>query len=402
MQESTNSLALSVMTEGQQLVALLECFLGDNYHIRRNVINDVMEYQTIKSEGEPPAEWAVLTDAVFNMMVLEARKAGIDGAVRQVMKELVYSDSVEPYNPVTHYLDSLPEWDGKDRMEALLLRLPGITSEQVYFGCRWLMSCVAHWAGMDSLYGNQTVLTLVGAQGCGKSSFAQRLLPAHLRSLYLDHLNLSNKFDKEMALSNNMLVNIDELDQVSSRQQAHLKQVLTKSNVNSRKIFAKNQENRPRVASFIATTNNPHPLNDPTGSRRFLCIRIPEGRVIDNLTPIDYDQLYAQVLYLVREEKMPYWFNDDEVRRIQSLNRHFYAQQDIEKVVAGVVRKPEENEQYKPLSSSQIVNLMTKEFPGFKNDRSLQTRLGLILNDMGIERKRTSKGFVYNCVSCVA
>ena len=36
-----------------------------------------------------------------------------------------------------------------------------------------------------------------------------------------------------------------------------------------------------------------HPLCDPTGSRRYLCLRVPDGEFIDNSSVINYDQLYA-------------------------------------------------------------------------------------------------------------
>ena len=52
------------------------------------------------------------------------------------------------------------------------------------------------------------------------STFVARLLPPELRVYYLDHLNLSNKFDKEMALTNNLLVNLDELDAIRPSQHA--------------------------------------------------------------------------------------------------------------------------------------------------------------------------------------
>ena len=216
--------------------------------------------------------------------------------------------------------EHLPKWDGENHVAKLFNRLPGVDSELTGFLATWLRSVVAHWLQMDTIHGNECVPTLIGAQGCGKTTFFVRLLPPHLRIYYLDHLNLSNKFDKEMALTNNLLVNLDEFDAIPPSQHASLKQTLSKSKVNGRPIFGASQEDRPRYASFVATTNNPHPLTDVTGSRRYICLTIPEGKYIDNTGEIDYDQLYAQVLYELREQKSPYWFNNDEVARIQQLN----------------------------------------------------------------------------------
>ena len=82
---------------------------------------------------------------------------------------------------------------------------------------------------------------------------------------YLDHLNLSNKFDKEMALTSDLFVNLDELDAIPNSQQPSLKQTLSKNKVNGRPIYGASQEDRPRYASFVATTNSLHPLKDPSG-----------------------------------------------------------------------------------------------------------------------------------------
>ena len=154
---------------------------------------------------------------------------------------------------------------------------------------------------MDELHANECVPTLIGPQGCGKTTFLRRLLPQQLRQYYLDHLNLSNKFDKEMALTNNLLVNLDELEAIRPSQHAALKQLLSKNKVNGRKIYADSQDDRTRYASFTATTNNRHPLTDATGSRRYICVAIPEGQIIDNSGTIDYNQLYAQLVYEVKE-----------------------------------------------------------------------------------------------------
>ena len=113
---------------------------------------------------------------------------------------------IPAFNPIRDYLDSLPQWDGKNHVAELFGRLPGITTEQLSWCSVWLRSVVAHWMGMDPLHGNECVPVLIGPQGCGKSTFAVRLLPEHLRQYYLDHINFGNKFDCDMALTHNLLV----------------------------------------------------------------------------------------------------------------------------------------------------------------------------------------------------
>lgn len=138
----------------------------------------------------------------------------------------------------------------------------------------WLRSAVAHCLEMDVLQGNDTVATLMGEQGCGKTVYCRRLLPPSLQQYFLDRMNLSNKFDKDMALTNNMIVVLDALDPYATNQQASPEQALSRSTVNARPIYRGAPTVRHRYASFLATTNHPQPLTDPTGSRRYVCIRI--------------------------------------------------------------------------------------------------------------------------------
>jgi predicted P-loop ATPase len=238
---------------------------------------------------------------------------------------------------------------------------------------------------MDTIHGNECVPTLIGAQGCGKTTFIVRLLPPHLREYYLDHLNLSNKFDKEIALTNNLLVNLDELDAIRPSQHAALKQTLSKNKVNGRPIYGASQEDRPRYASFVATTNNPHPLTDVTGSRRYICLTIPEGMYIDNAGEINYEQLYAQVLYELREQKSPYWFNNTEVARIQELNLKFMEQKDIVDVVNSCFRKPEADEHSHSMNCTHLLHLIRKEYPSIKNRHAEKVALGKAMMELGYE-----------------
>ena len=223
-----------------------------------------------------------------------------------------------------------------------------------------------------------------------------------MRQYYLDHLNLSNKFDKEMALTNNLLVNIDEFETIRPSQQSSLKQTISKSKVNGRPIFGRAQEDRLRYASFVATTNNPHPLQDPTGSRRYICLSTPKGQLIDNSGIIDYEQLYAQVLYELRELKAPYWFNNDEVRRLQELNLEYMQQKDIAEIIVACFRKPKEGETGKSMNCAQMLKIIQKEYPSVKSDHSTKVHIGLAMKDLGYEHLSHNNVAVYKVIPLIA
>ena len=381
----------------------VEHFLHERYQFRLNVLNRKVEDVTKASEdevvGDADARWQPLSDRDLNSIILDAKREEVcEGNPKADIELVLHSKEVCAYDPIREYLEHLPQWDGQNHVAQLFSRLPGLSSEQMGYLATWLRSSVAHWLQMDTLHGNECVPTLIGAQGCGKTTFLRRLLPQHLRQYYLDHLNLSNKFDKEMALTNNLLVNLDELEAIRPSQQSNLKQTLSKSKVNGRPIFGRVQEDRLRYASFVATTNNPHPLTDATGSRRYICLTIPEGMFIDNSGDIDYDQLYAQVMHELRELKSPYWFNNDEVARIQELNHEYMEQKDIAEMVAICFRKPAEGESAKRMSSTEILKEIRKAYPSVPITMSAKVTVGLALKELGYEHTECSHVKFYKVV----
>ena len=393
-----NGEAVATSQEGALVV---ELFLNENYRFRRNLLNGKVEFMTLpESEG---ANWRPLTQEALNSILLKAEREHIveKGSPSAHIKMYVQSEEVPEFNPVLEFLNNLPQWDGKNHVAEVFSRLPGISTEQHHFLAIWIRSMVAHWLQMDMLHGNECVPTLIGDQGCGKTTFVRRLLPPQLRQYYLDHLNLSNKFDKEMALTNNLLVNLDELDAIRPSQHAALKQTLSKSKVNGRPIFGRAQEDRLRFASFVATTNNPHPLTDPTGSRRYICLEIPEGQLIDNEGDIDYEQLYAQVLYELREVKAPYWFNNLEVKRIQQLNQNFMEKKDIAEILNACIRKPEEGEVAQAMDCKQLLELVQKEYPLVQNTRSTKIHIGLAMKESGYESTKRGNRPFYKVIPIV-
>jgi GTPase SAR1 family protein len=416
---------MAVETPGASQLGTLatELFLMENYRFRRNILNGKVEFATLPkaaqtAEGntvgtsdslssasdEADLEFRTLTPAALNSIVIRAKKEQVleKGSPKTEISEWVDSEEVPEYNPVQYFLGHLPVWDGQNHIARVFSRIPGLSSELQNYLTIWFRSAVAHWIQMDMLHGNECVPTFIGLQGCGKTTFVRRLLPVNLREYYLDHLNLANKFDKEMALTNNLLVNLDELDAIRPSQQASLKQTLSVSKVNGRPIFGRTQEDRPRFASFVATTNNRHPLKDTTGSRRYICIQIPDGQLIDNTGEIDYGQLYAQVVYELQELRAPYWFNNDEVARIQQLNQEFMDQKDLGEMFAACFRQPHEGEMAKKMNCAQMINIIQHEYPSLQNTVGNRVRLGKMLSAAGFKSKDHSHVIYYEVVPLAA
>ena len=395
--------ASEAMTGMQETIFEVESFLHENYMFRRNVLSGKTEVAPVAGNNGMVPQWKAVTTEVMNSIVRHAMKSGVGGSrsSKVFIEEYICSSDIPDFNPVRDFLESLPAWDGENHVANLFGRIPGITSEQLSWCSVWLRSAVAHWMGMDPLHGNECVPVLIGHQGCGKSTFAMRILPEHLRAYFMDHINFANKFDCDMALTHNLLVNIDEFANMGPSQQGRLKQTLSKAKVNGRAIFGRAQEDRVRYASFLATTNDPHPLCDVTGSRRFLCLRVKEGQVIDNVTPINHVQFYSQLMHELREEQASYWFSMDDVARIQAANLPFLRTDDVEGILHQCFRLPNEAEEGVWLTCKQVAEALLKVYPSMKYGNATNIRIGQTLRYLGCQTKHTKRGTAYKLTEIV-
>ena len=143
-----------------------------------------------------------------------------------------------------------------------------------------------------------------------------------------------------------------------------------------------------RYASFIATTNNLRPLpDDKSGSRRFICIVVKEQ--IDYLTPIDYPQLYAQLLAeIARGDR--YWFEEDENQRIINENRNFERVGNIEKMIAMMFCPADSGDKSALKGIDEIVDILDRSFPNFHRTKGINVEVGRALNNMGYFPHKTA------------
>ena len=354
-----------------------EIFLTANYDMRKNLMTGVAEYRMKYAEDQT---FKPLTEEVRNDMTIEAREQGLKSWDQDVNR-FIDSTRIEQYDPVNTWLDKLPVWDGHDYISELAQRVP--TSQphwEKYLRC-WLVGMVAQWRESDrQLTGNALTPLLIGRQGCGKTRFCKILLPEELRDYYNDKLNFKNEFDLNIALTSFALINIDEFDKTTPSQQIVLKYLLSSSDVKFRPPYGKTIKQYRRYTSFIGTTNQQQPLVDPTGSRRFVCVGIPDGKTIDFTDNLDHRQLYAQALHLFQSGER-FWLEDDEIMTLIEENAPYQRTVDLVEMIGETFRKPKDGEG-RWWGTMEILSTLASRYPYFDAKRATPVVLGRSLNNV--------------------
>jgi len=369
-------------------MSLLIDFLRRKYKFRRNSMTGENEYV---EEGKYMFDWAPLTKPVMNRMTIEALSEGIIAWDKDI-KRYVESSYVSEYSPIGEFLQNLPVWDGKDRVTALAMRVPTANKSWPKYFHTWLLAMVSQWMGQNKIHGNALVPLLIGAQGDGKSTFCKLLLPESLRMYYTDRIDFANKNDAERSLSRFALINIDEFDSITKRQQAFLKLILQKTSSMLRQLYSANIRETPRLSAFIGTTNEPTPLTDPSGSRRYLCIRT-EG-IIDTRSPIEYAQLFAQLKDEINEGERT-WFTGDDEADIQRSNREFEQFDSNKEIFLELFHKPKGSENGENMLLSRIIHEMHLRNRSIREDDATFKKVGKMLKRMSFKHKHSRTGSEY-------
>ena len=377
------------------LTMKINIFLNTNYELRKNVMRGVAEYRMRTGVG---FSFQDLTEEARNSITMRALEQGIRCWDKDI-RRYVNSDDIERYDPVNDYLEHLPQWDGKDRVTALAERVPTEWKEWTHLFHIWMRSMVAMWLGKGQLTGNALVPLLIGRQGCGKSSFCRILLPRDLQDYYNDRINFKNENDLNLGLSSFGLINLDEFDRVTQRQQIVLKYLVSTADLKYRPPYGKAYTTNRRYASFIGTTNEQTPLTDPSGSRRFLCVSIDGD--IDFETPVQHNQLFAQLMHEIRHGER-YWLTKEEERALMEHNLQYQRLNGLGEMLMAVVQKPrvaatENSEEGEWMSLKDLSALLKSHFKGYKEDTTSFQKIGNYLNrpEYKFQSKHTTSGNYY-------
>ena len=398
--------------KSSSLMQEVTAFLTSRYRFRFNVLTEETEVAEVTNNiPDTHLRYAKVDERWMNTLSMEAIETGIDCWDRDIQR-FVRSRRISEYHPFTAYFEQLPEWDGTDRVSALARR---VSDNPVWVNSfhRWMLGLSAQWMQFWSDTNNANSanransinransvapLLVSSRQGLGKSTFCRLLMPDALKAYYTESYDLGSPASAEAKLAACGLINLDEFDKLSASKMPLLKNLMQASALNIRKAYKRSASALPRIASFIGTSNREDLLVDRTGSRRFLCVSLKHA--IDCTTPVEYEQLYAQLkAELLSGERS--WFNKEEEQAIQQHNALFYKhipEEEVFRLCFRFATKEDHPQEVLTLSATQLFERMKSAHPSVMRGMTAYS-LSRILPQLG-ERVHTAKGNVYRVVAC--
>ncbi|HCJ4368688.1 TPA: VapE domain-containing protein [Listeria innocua] len=216
------------------------------------------------------------------------------------------------YHPIKEYLDHLPEWDGTDRVETLLIDYFNATDNSYTRAVtrKMMVAAVARIYHPGTKF--DSVLILNGPQGIGKSTFFAKLAG----DWFSDSLTLTDMKDKAgpEKLQGYWILELGELAGMRKTDVEVVKSFISRSDDKYRASYGVNVESHPRQCIIVGSTNAESGfLRDITGNRRFWPVRISgDGkRKAWQMSVYDVEQIWAETLVLYAKGEKLYLEGSD-------------------------------------------------------------------------------------------
>lgn len=366
-------------------------YLNEKYDLRYNM---VMKYTEYVPKDKEWIGFQAVEPRVQKSLTLEVQLAGINVSIKDV-RNFLESNFIKNYNPVEEFLFTCYDnWDGKDHIRALARTVPTNNPHWEDWFYTWFLAMVEQWHNRTGRqYGNSVAPLLISKQGYNKSTFCRRLIPPQLQWGYTDNLILSEKRQVLQAMSQCLLINLDEFNQISAKvQQGFLKNLIQLPNVKYKPPYGSHVQEFPRTASFIATSNMDDILTDPSGNRRFIGIELT-GPIDVSVRP-NYQQLFAQAEKAIWNGEKTY-FDAEQTALIMENNRRYQQIDPVMQCFCESFTPTEDENEGTFMTAAAIFSELKAKYGASLEVKSLLSFGRCLKNIAGLKRKRTMKGTEY-------
>ena len=292
-----------------------------------------------------------------------------------------------PFDPVLDYLMQL---SCEPLSEEQWLRL-----DQLFFNIddpvaaafmpRYLIACVARVYEPGCLV--RQVPTCVGPQQIGKTELGRALFGP---DFYGDGLTSKLDVDDVTRLTRVWALELGELDGITRKTQVeHLKAFLSRRVDYDRRKYGHGTESIPRRSVFWATSNGA-PLRDPSGSTRFVVIRLPHAQLPIERVAMLRNSIWKKALECYHAGDQWYSTNQ-EMDAISERNSDYVQVDPWGEKISPLVERWVESGSF-PIPTYAIYNHL--EIPVERQNQANANRIRQVMESLGMAyaQRRNAKG----------
>lgn len=320
------------------VVQKIEFFLNSKFEFKRNIISNDILFR------EKEGKWSICKYNDIWRYVHHNLKEAIPNVKKPKIAigdiiNLLESSFVPEYNPFKEYFESLPEWDEIDHITALANHIT--CEDQNYWLAMFKKALVRMIACSYGMHENRIINVLVQEeQEQGKDTFIRFLCPPELHGYYKEDPLEINK-DSEIALAQNFIWNLAELDHLNKKEISEIKSIISRKVVKQRAAFARQAESRPRVVNWWGSTNKVEFLTDDQHTR-WLCFIVKKISWAYS-QDIDIQKVWAQAWHLYRNN-FDYNLSADEKTVRNTKNKDFEFMPDEKQLILTYLQRTAQGE----------------------------------------------------------
>lgn len=345
-----------------------------------------IEKRKLTPTGAPAGEWSDQDD--YELGLWFAQKCDLlirsPGTISAGVSMVAHRNR---FHPVREWLESLPPWDGVERMDHWLTDCIGVEDTQYVrlVGRFFLLGMVAriYMPGCAMQY----MPIFEGPQGKGKSTML-RILGG---DWYAETPFKIGDKDAYQQLQGTWLYEIPEMDSFNKAESTAVKAFVTIQVDRYREPYARRPVDRPRQCVFAGNTNHNEYFKDTTGNRRFWPVRCSSYIDLDKLAEWRA-QLFAETMvrfregvrwHPTREEELLYFKPQQEEREI--VDPWQYPLQDW-------LDDPERRAKVEFTSQEVLTGAFHVSIDKIDGNRGMATRLGNLMARIGWSKGRRTTG----------
>lgn len=279
---------------------------------------DVFSYRDFYTYDSPwgGEKGATLTDSdpilIKNWL---SQRYRFEPSVSLIEEVIVFITEKNTFDPVREKLESLPEWDGVNRLDGWLGKNFEAEGEPEYLAQvfrKWMVAMITRIYRPGAKFDWMPIFE--GAQGVGKSSFGRMLAG---EDYFLDWLPVLSDKDAALGLQGAWVVEMGELASLRKNEIEIVKAFITRQIDKVRPPYGKRSIESERRCVFFGTTNQETYLKDDTGNRRFKPVKV--GSLNFTALRKEREQLFAEALFIYKNDLEITLELEDEAREFEKV-----------------------------------------------------------------------------------